>query len=262
MIIECKVRGVPSPKISWLRDNAEIEMDDRIQQIDHHDGVCELIINRPTRRDSGLYICCAQNSSGIEKSQHRVDIEIEQKKTVQMAPITNGTSEVATVTNGDAEATTDGDAGEDESKTATKGKGKGKKGGAGGGGRARHTEALVPVKNKLVVTAQLTNRTVGARSRVKLSCCVQGPEPQMKWYKDGNPVAMSMKVRNMSRDGLGVLEFLSPEESDSGNYVCVAKNPFSEVSTSCTLVVYDTNISIDTVPTFTRSIKGLFLFLI
>lgn len=226
-------------------------MDDHIQQIDHHDGVCELIINRPTRRDSGLYICCAENSSGIEKSQHRVDIEIEQKQPVQMAPITNGTSEAITE---ESETVTNGDA-EDDSKSAPKGKGaKGKKG--TGGGRSRHIEALVPVKNKLVVTAQLTNRTVGARNKVKLSCCVQGPDPQMRWFKDDNPVVMSTKVRNMSRDGLGVLEFLSPEEGDSGKYVCVAKNPFSEVSTSCTLVVYDTNISIDTAPTFTRSIKG------
>lgn len=163
-------------------------------------------------------------------------------------PSINGTS---SLTNGSSEPI----ATDEAAPAASKGKPKEAKGSKKGG--RRPIETLVSVKNKLVVTAQLTNRTVGARNRVKLSCCVQGPEPQMRWLKDGNPVVYSQKIRNMSRDGLGVLEFLSPLEDDSGTYECIAKNPYSEVSTSCKLVVYDTNISIDAVPTFTRPIKGL-----
>lgn len=135
-------------------------------------------------------------------------------------------------------------------------KGKGGKEKKGKGGKVRPIETMVPLKNKLVLSTQLTNRTVGAGQKVKLSCCVQGPEPTMKWQKNGLPMAFGPKIKNLSRDGLGVLEFVNPVIDDSAEYTCICKNPWSELSTSCQLTVYNTNISADVPPTFTRPVKG------
>lgn len=258
LIIDCKVRGNPVPSITWLLDNVTIEINNRIQQIQHHDGVCELIINKPTRRDSGNYTCRAENSMGVQKSTHNVEVTVVQpthavaSSSVASAPVTNGY--VVEETNGDAAV-------EVEETAAAAAPGKGKPAGKepkGKKGKIRPIESLVSVKNKLVMTANLTNRTVAARTRVKLSCCCQGPEPQMKWMKNGTPLVFSTKVKNLSRDGLGVVEFLAPCVDDSGVYECICKNPYSELSTSCTLTVYESNLSNDAAPTFTRTIKDTY----
>lgn len=256
LILSCKVRGVPPPTITWLRDEMEIINDDRIQAIQHHDGVCELVINKPTRRDSGKYMCRAENTKGIQKITHNVVVDMDQQQsystTTREMSISGGVTGMEgmeTLTNGTTES--------DETKAAAKGKPAGKeKGKKAAGGRSRPIETLVSVKDKLSLTAHLTNRTVAARNRVKLQCCFSGPEPQLRWFKNGTPVVMSTKIKNGSRDGLGVLEFTSPSVEDSGEYTCTAKNAYSEVSTSCILNVYDTNLSTDTAPIFTRTLKG------
>lgn len=61
--------------ISWLKDDIPIEFDERIQQIEHLDGVCELIINKPTVKDSGNFTCSATNSIGTGKVSHQVEFQ-------------------------------------------------------------------------------------------------------------------------------------------------------------------------------------------
>lgn len=73
LVIDCKVRANPRPIISWLKDDQPIEFDERIQQIEHLDGNCELIINKPTVKDSGFYSCTATNSIGTSNTSHQVE---------------------------------------------------------------------------------------------------------------------------------------------------------------------------------------------
>lgn len=73
LVIDCKVRGNPRPIISWLKDDQPIEFDERIQQIEHLDGNCELIINKPTVKESGFYSCTATNSIGSANTSHHVE---------------------------------------------------------------------------------------------------------------------------------------------------------------------------------------------
>lgn len=60
LVIDCKVRANPRPVVTWQKDNLPIEFDERMQQIEHLDGVCELIIHQPTVKDSGLYQATGQ----------------------------------------------------------------------------------------------------------------------------------------------------------------------------------------------------------
>lgn len=72
MVLECRVRGEPRPTISWQRDSDFINTNDKYNQIDQADGLCRLVISNPVEKDSGLYICKAENSAASDKTQHNV----------------------------------------------------------------------------------------------------------------------------------------------------------------------------------------------
>ncbi|XP_043286606.1 titin homolog isoform X2 [Venturia canescens] len=65
LVLECRVRGQPSPKITWLKDGQVLEIVDRYQQCDLGDGICRLKISRPDFYDGGLYTCRAENDSKV-----------------------------------------------------------------------------------------------------------------------------------------------------------------------------------------------------
>lgn len=72
LILECRVRGQPRPVISWKKDGDFIVSDDKYQQLDQADGTCKLIISNPEERDSGNYVCSAENSLFCDKISHNV----------------------------------------------------------------------------------------------------------------------------------------------------------------------------------------------
>jgi len=73
LILECRVRGQPTPKITWYKDSEEIITGEKYRQWNQYDGRCNLIINNPTNADNGVYICKAQNSANMEQVQHTVE---------------------------------------------------------------------------------------------------------------------------------------------------------------------------------------------
>lgn len=72
LVLECRVRGEPKPAIQWTKDNNFIDSNEKYQQIDQPDGLCRLIISNPEEKDSGLYVCKADNSAGEDKTSHNV----------------------------------------------------------------------------------------------------------------------------------------------------------------------------------------------
>lgn len=111
-------------------------------------------------------------------------------------------------------------------------------------------------KSKLSLVTHLTNRVFAVGGKIKLTCVVQGPDPNVKWFKNEQPLTYSPRVRNMSRDGLCVLEINPCNLEDGGDYTLVVRNTESDVTTQCRIQVYDPQGSADLVPTFTRSLKG------
>lgn len=69
------MRGEPQPSIQWTKDGNYININDKYQQIDQPDGVCRLIIYNPEEKDSGLYLCKAENAAGSDKTSHNVVFE-------------------------------------------------------------------------------------------------------------------------------------------------------------------------------------------
>lgn len=74
---------------------------------------------------------------------------------------------------------------------------------------------------------------------------------------DENPLQMSPRVRADVRDGLITLNIQSAVAEDAGVYRILVRNQESEITSSCTLNVYETNTPTTTVPLFTSSIKGM-----
>lgn len=253
LIIDTKVRGNPRPKITWVKDNLPVVLDDRRVQIEHLDGVCELIINKPTSSDSGVYTCIAENKLGSQKTTHTVVVEV-----VQSSRRSSLLS--AVMTESDSEA----GAGEASGKKAEKGsrapKGKKKDDDAEAGTYERRSRMPDPSpKTQLYFIANLSNRYVAEGSKVKFQAVVGGPDATFKWQKDEQNVPYGPRIRNMSREGMACLEFLNTAAEDSGVYTLMAQNEFCKITTSALLHVYSPKVSSDVQPMFTRSLKGKYL---
>lgn len=229
-----------------------IEFDERTQQVEHLDGVCELIINKPSAKDSGNYSCEATNSIGSKKVSHQVEyVPVPQspsRRDSGMAPEKK-----------DAAAESDAEGGK----------------AAGGKGRAKKLppkasdesvsrrpapptieELLKASRNKLSFVTHLTNRVFPEGTKIKLSCVVQGPDPNVRWLKNDQPIVYSPRVRNLSKEGLCVIEIDKCTVDDSGSYTLVVRNTESDISCGCNLQVYETKRTSDLAPTFTRALKG------
>lgn len=254
LIIECLVRGDPKPKITWIKDDFEIDNPTKYQQIDHDDGTCELIINNPNKKDSGKYICRAENRVKSTEISHYVEYE---GKAHHIFENIHGAYHVEYEKLKEKEEGTHLRPKEDEQEDGSEKKGKKPK--EPTGGRKKVSALSIPdKKTNLHFAAFLTDRCVPAGSRVKLSCYVEGPEPQIRWFKNDIPVVVGPKIKNLSRDGLGALEFSAASVDDSGVYKCVAKNATGEIFSTATLTVYKVNTSADVAPLFTRAAKGKF----
>ncbi|VDP03098.1 unnamed protein product [Soboliphyme baturini] len=85
----------------------------------------------------------------------------------------------------------------------------------------------------------LSDQKVDETADVKLTCQVSGvPIPEIRWYKDGIPLAATSKRRiEMFEDGTCSMEITGVRAEDVGAYRCVASNIHGSASTACTLTV-------------------------
>lgn len=241
-----------------------------MQQLEHLDGICELVIHQPTVKDSGLYSCTATNNIGKQTTSHQVDYMPHPSLPGSRRDSAMSQASVADSKAG-AESDTASNAGDKE-----KGEGgvppSGKrqrlppsekpKEDSGGSSRRNQAptieELLKASRAKLSFVTHLTNRVFPEGTRVKLSCVVQGPDPNVRWMKNDQPIVYSQRVRNLSKDGLCVLEVANATVDDSGLYNLIVRNQESGIECACNVQVYETKGSADLAPTFTRSLKGVY----
>ncbi|CAH1270966.1 HMCN1 [Branchiostoma lanceolatum] len=68
--LECKVSGVPTPTVEWLKDGSVVPMTDRTSLVS-----TGLQISAAVVRDSGLYSCTATNAAGTATRQIQLNIQ-------------------------------------------------------------------------------------------------------------------------------------------------------------------------------------------
>lgn len=85
----------------------------------------------------------------------------------------------------------------------------------------------------------LSDRTVEAGQSVRLACAVDGPELSVKWFKDGRQLERDATHRIINNNNILVLEVISTNILDSGEYSCLIMNQNDEVTSSCIVTIYE-----------------------
>lgn len=242
--VSCHVRGLPTPTITWLKDSVTVSPSEKYQLAELEDGTCELIVCDVNKQDAGKYVCQAESKAGTAEIAHIVHVQARSpRSSIPPSPRKTSIQPPSTPNN---------------EETGEKGKGQRKRTSEApsSGGRQRYVPPPPDPKQQLFFVAFLTDRTVAENGKTKLSCYLQGPDPNVKWFKDDNPVTFSPKCRAELRDGLCSLTLTNLVKEDSGEYRVLARNQFSEISTNCTLTVYEAIKEEGTAPIFTNNIKG------
>ncbi|XP_064474530.1 titin homolog isoform X2 [Ornithodoros turicata] len=88
--------------------------------------------------------------------------------------------------------------------------------------------------------SKLENRIIPCGYRVKLHCTVMGdPEPEVTWMKNGRKLAATNRRITVTKFdyGLCTLEIYNVKHEDTGEYICMAMNPFGKATTCAYLRV-------------------------
>lgn len=202
----------------------------------------------------------AENRAGQTEITHIVQLQLKDAGSARLPPPHPDSAE----SNG-VNGTNDGD---DDKKENLPPKGRGKKGKGDrensvasstareGNWVSRYQETPIDPKTKLHFATFLSDRTIAEGGKTKLSAVVQGPDPNVRWLKDENPIVQGPNCRAQLRDGLITLDLSQLKPEDSGVYKLICRNQSGEINCSCKLLVYE-NIKQDlTAPFFTMPIKG------
>ena len=68
--LQCKVKGNPTPQVTWIKQNSSLPLDKRI--IQSRGG---LMIRDVTSQDGGVYTCRARNILGVKTSSATLAVQ-------------------------------------------------------------------------------------------------------------------------------------------------------------------------------------------
>lgn len=218
-----------------MRDGAPL-MSDRFKQVELDDGVCQLIIADPQPSDTAAYACVAENK--VKREQTATYVEFEGRDAIIKALTEPAEEEEVKPVVREAP----------KKKVMKKGKGKAKV--------VEEEAGPVDMKNRLKFVAHLNDRMVPLGTKMNLMCLIDGPEPNIKWTKNGNNIVFTPRVKNATKEGTALIEFQSVERDDVGEWKCTAKNAAGEISSVCNLTVFEMPATDIIPPTFSRPISG------
>ncbi|XP_026165165.1 myopalladin isoform X2 [Mastacembelus armatus] len=92
VVLECRVKGLPSPRVDWYREGKNIEdsPDFRILQ---KKEICNLVIAEVFLEDSGMFTCTASNKYGTVSSSAALKVEGSGRSSSHMRPFSGLTVE-------------------------------------------------------------------------------------------------------------------------------------------------------------------------
>jgi len=94
--LQCKVKGVPEPKVYWLMDGEPLNLEET--ETSFKDGVASLLLEDCMREDQGKYTLVAENSEGKAENSCNVVVNVNEK---QSEPVFEVQLKDATVKKGD-----------------------------------------------------------------------------------------------------------------------------------------------------------------
>lgn len=247
LTIEAHCTGTPRPKVTWVRNVIELENTFKYSIIEEAHDVYKLEIYKPTHKDSGQYTIRAKNSVDTLECQYNV-IFVKPRNYhlgVQSphAGVLRGREEAA------LQAVDDALYAKEQYELI-------KSGGWVPPYRKPRQPQLAP--SRLRFATQLRDRIAVTGQKVRFSCMVIGPDPDVHWLKDDKPIVYGRHVKSLTADGLSTLDIDKISLEMTGEYKCAARSPnCEEVSTSCYLRVFDARQEGDKQePIFLLSIRG------
>lgn len=111
------------------------------------------------------------------------------------------------------------------------------------------------------IHSQIRDVTIAEGHSMKLTCTASGPEMNIRWLKDGNPIEKGPRIRMLANEGILTLEIPNAMSTDSGEYTCLIRNQNGEASTSAIVTIYEI-IKDDPIPPTFISARGERFFFI
>ncbi|GFT33266.1 obscurin [Nephila pilipes] len=271
-----------TPKFRWFKNGEFFEANERFQVIfNEEEDSLALMFQHVTPEDAGLYTCVASTSTG---SKIACSAELTVQGVIRQVEAPSIKAELS-----DAEATEGGSAmlelkinGYPKPKVTWYHRGKE----VSTGGRIRFlfadeetfTLVIKNVKkddggkysvkatnemgeaesscNLTVKTAPsflkgLKDMSVMAEEVLKLEVEIEGnPAPEIKWYKDGQPLSPGGRIKVVDNKGKQRLEIANAKPTDSGSYSCVITNDLGNQAEF-------SNVVVKASPTFTKGMENV-----
>nr|KAF6498407.1 hypothetical protein HJG63_020084 [Rousettus aegyptiacus] len=211
--LECHISGYPSPKVTWYREDYQIESSIDFQ-ITFQSGIARLMIREAFAEDSGRFTCSAVNEAGTVSTSCYLAVqaseEFEKETTAATEKFTQ--EEKRFVESRDVVMT-------DTSITEE---------------RAEPGEPAAP----FFITKPVVQKLVEG-GRIVFECQVGGnPKPHVYWKKSGVPLTSGYryKVSYNKQTGECKLVISMTFADDAGEYTIVIRNKHGEISASASLL--------------------------
>ncbi|KAF6361715.1 hypothetical protein mRhiFer1_009942 [Rhinolophus ferrumequinum] len=211
--LECHISGYPSPKVTWYREDYQIESSIDFQ-ITFQSGIARLMIREAFAEDSGRFTCSAVNEAGTVSTSCYLAVQVSEefeKETTAVAEKFT-TEEKRFVESRDVVMT---DASIIEE-------------------RAEPGEPAAP----FFIVKPVVQRLVEGASIV-FECQIGGnPKPHVYWKKSGVPLTTGYryKVSYNKQTGECKLVISMTFADDAGEYTIVIRNKHGETSASASLL--------------------------
>ncbi|XP_069876144.1 titin-like [Dipodomys merriami] len=210
--LECHISGYPSPKVTWYREDYQIESSIDFQ-ITFQSGIARLMIREAFAEDSGRFTCSAVNEAGTVSTSCYLAVQVSEDFEKETTVTEKFTTEEKRFTETRDVVMTDTTVTEEQ---------------AGPGEPAAPFFITKPVVQKLVEGGSIV-----------FECQVGGnPKPHVYWKKSGFPLTTGYryKVSHNKQTGECRLVISMTFADDAGEYTIVIRNKHGETSASASLL--------------------------
>ncbi|XP_045698023.1 titin isoform X1 [Phyllostomus hastatus] len=211
--LECHISGYPSPKVTWYREDYQIESSIDFQ-ITFQSGIARLMIREAFAEDSGRFTCSAVNEAGTVSTSCYLAVQVSEEFEKETTAVTEKftTEEKRFVESRDV-VMTDTSIMEE---------------------RAEPGEPAAP----FFISKPVVQRLVEGGS-VVFECQVGGnPKPHVYWKKSGVPLTSGYRYKVIYNRQTGECKLVISMTfaDDAGEYTIVIRNKHGETSASASLL--------------------------
>lgn len=241
LTLDCHVRGIPKPIITWFKNGIEVLPDyNKRYKIDYDDeGNATLTISDCIMHsDRGRYIVKAKNCLGEEECQLRVWFKLKEEDDMAERAEYRRTQKMYKSRHVKPKD-------EDE-----------------WGGELYHSKRLEKQKEydhryKLSWLSRIMAQTLAQGSTLRFVAFVNGKYPQYEWYHDGILLMDGHKYRHIvTKNGKGCLIINNVQPSESGVYKLVVKNYANSIECEARVTVYAYEYKNFEPPLFINTLSG------